>query len=155
VWLWRLQALTGVVWTLPAYAIALTFAQGRVDTGLAAGVAAATLGCQLTWCAVRPAFRHLTFRYTLREHELRVSQGWVFHASTSIPHVRIQHVDVSQGPLERAFGVQTLHVHTAASAVLAVSIPGLPPEDAAALRDALMARAHAASGAVDQDADGA
>jgi hypothetical protein len=155
VWLWRLQALTGVAWTLPLYAGALEIARREADTAIVAGVAATALGLQLTWCALRPAFRHATFRWALREYELRVSQGWVFHESTSVPHARIQHVDVSQGPLERAFGVQTLRVHTAAGATYGASIPGLPPEDAATLREALLAHAHRAARASDQDPDGA
>ena len=161
VWLWRLQALVGVAWTLPLYVIAIEFARRDSDTAVIGGVAATALGLQLTWCALRPAFLHTTFRWELRADELRVSQGWVFHESTSVPHARIQHVDVSQGPLERAFGVQTLRVHTAAGATSGASIPGLPPDEATVLREALLAGARRASSPDrtdprdDQDPDGA
>ena len=48
----------------------------------------------------------------------------------------MQFVDVSAGPLERAFGLATVQLHTAAAASDA-RIPGLPPAEAARLRDRL------------------
>jgi membrane protein YdbS with pleckstrin-like domain len=48
----------------------------------------------------------------------------------------MQFVDVVAGPLERLFGISTLHMHTAAAASDAV-IPGLGREEAQRLRDAL------------------
>ncbi|MGH3420885.1 MAG: PH domain-containing protein, partial [Streptosporangiaceae bacterium] len=45
-------------------------------------------------------------------------------------------VDVTAGPLERAFGLATVRLHTAAAASDA-RIPGLAADDAARLRDRL------------------
>jgi membrane protein YdbS with pleckstrin-like domain len=45
---------------------------------------------------------------------------------------------VTAGPLERAFALATVQLHTAAAASDA-RIPGLPPDEAARLRDRLTA----------------
>jgi membrane protein YdbS with pleckstrin-like domain len=50
----------------------------------------------------------------------------------------MQFVDVSAGPLERAFGLATVELHTAAAGSDA-RIPGLAGAEAARLRDRLAA----------------
>jgi membrane protein YdbS with pleckstrin-like domain len=58
-----------------------------------------------------------------------------------IPYSRIQHVDYTQGPLARLYGLASVVVRTASADGGAVRIPGLRPDDAVALREALAARA--------------
>jgi membrane protein YdbS with pleckstrin-like domain len=53
-----------------------------------------------------------------------------------VPYGRMQFVDVSSGPLERAAGLATVRLHTAAASSDA-RIPGLPRADADRLRDQL------------------
>jgi membrane protein YdbS with pleckstrin-like domain len=55
-----------------------------------------------------------------------------------VPYARMQYVDVTAGPIERAFQLATVQLHTAAAASDA-QIPGLPPTEAARLRDRLTA----------------
>ena len=57
-----------------------------------------------------------------------------------VPYGRIQYVDVTQGPFQRLFGLKVVDVKTA-SASTDASIPGLPAEEADALRDRLAERA--------------
>ena len=59
--------------------------------------------------------------------------------SVALPRVRIQHTDVSQGPLERRYGIGTLKLYTAGSRHTRIELPGLNHDDAIALRDALLA----------------
>jgi membrane protein YdbS with pleckstrin-like domain len=54
----------------------------------------------------------------------------------------MQFVDVTAGPLERALGLATVQLHTAAAASDA-RIPGLVPDEATRLRDRLTALGHA------------
>ena len=56
----------------------------------------------------------------------------------------MQMVDLTAGPIDRWLGIATVQLHTAAATTDA-TIPGLPPEDAAALRDRLAARGEARS----------
>jgi membrane protein YdbS with pleckstrin-like domain len=74
-------------------------------------------------------------RYGLTERLLQVVRGWLFHVDTVVPLVRVQHIDVTRGPLEKMFGVATLVVHTAGTHNSVVTLPGLAPERAAQIRD--------------------
>jgi uncharacterized protein len=78
-------------------------------------------------------YRRLHYRLT--ERLLQVVRGWVFHVDTVVPLVRVQHIDVTRGPIEKMFGVATLVVHTAGTHNSIVTLPGLAPERAAQIRD--------------------
>jgi membrane protein YdbS with pleckstrin-like domain len=74
--------------------------------------------------------------YAEREDDLLVKRGVLFSRLSVIPYGRMQFVDVTAGPIERAFGLATVRMHTAAAASDA-RIPGLAAEEAARLRDRL------------------
>jgi membrane protein YdbS with pleckstrin-like domain len=56
---------------------------------------------------------------------------------TSVPFVRVQHVDTQRGPVERLAGLASVVVYTAGSRGADVTIPGLRPERAEQLREQL------------------
>lgn len=62
-------------------------------------------------------------------------RGWLFHTDTIVPFVRVQHLDVTRGPLDKLFGTATLVVHTAGTRNSIVTVPGLAPGRAAEIRD--------------------
>jgi membrane protein YdbS with pleckstrin-like domain len=74
-------------------------------------------------------------RYGLTERLLQVVRGWLFHTDTIVPFVRVQHLDVTRGPLDKMFGTATLIVHTAGTRNSIVTVPGLAPDRAAEIRD--------------------
>ncbi|HET6529937.1 MAG TPA: PH domain-containing protein [Actinoplanes sp.] len=76
--------------------------------------------------------------YAERDHDLLVRHGLLIRRLSIVPYARMQFVDVTAGPLERAFQLATVQLHTAAAASDA-QIPGLPPAEAARLRDRLTA----------------
>jgi uncharacterized protein len=76
--------------------------------------------------------------YAERDQDLLVRHGLVIRRLSIVPYARMQFVDVTAGPLERAFGLATVQLHTAAAASDA-RIPGLVPDEAARLRDRLTA----------------
>ncbi|WP_067498577.1 PH domain-containing protein [Actinoplanes sp. TFC3] len=76
--------------------------------------------------------------YAERDNDLLVRHGLVIRRLSIVPYARMQFVDVTAGPLERAFKLATVQLHTAAAASDA-KIPGLPPDEAARLRDRLTA----------------
>lgn len=80
-----------------------------------------------------------------REQDLVVTRGRWWRRLDVVPYGRMQLVDVTAGPLQRAFGITTVRLHTASPSSRA-HLPGLTPEDAARLREQLTARgeAHAA-----------
>ena len=73
--------------------------------------------------------------YRLTPTLLQVVRGWLFHVDTIVPFVRVQHIDVTRGPLDKAFGTATLIVHTAGTHNSIVRLPGLAPDRAAEIRD--------------------
>jgi uncharacterized protein len=76
--------------------------------------------------------------YGEREHDLLVRHGLLVRRLSIVPYARMQFVDVTAGPLERAFDLATVQLHTAAAASDA-RVPGLAPAEAARLRDRLTA----------------
>lgn len=76
--------------------------------------------------------------YAEREDDLLVRHGLLVRRLSIVPYSRMQFVDVSAGPLERAFDLATVQLHTAAAASDA-RVPGLRPAEASRLRDRLTA----------------
>ncbi|NGM14374.1 PH domain-containing protein [Verrucosispora sp. WMMA2044] len=74
--------------------------------------------------------------YAEREDDLLVRHGLLVRRLSIVPYSRMQFVDVSAGPLERAFDLATVQLHTAAAASDA-RVPGLRPAEASRLRDRL------------------
>lgn len=80
------------------------------------------------------------WRYAFTGTELHVARGWLFRLHTVVPVVRVQHIDVAQGPLERGARVATLQLHTAGTEHSLVVLPGLALAQAEAIRDAIRAQ---------------
>ena len=75
--------------------------------------------------------------YAIDGRLLRTVRGWLFHTDTVVPFVRVQHIDVTRGPVDKLFGTASLVVHTAGTHNSVVVLPGLSPERAAEIRDAI------------------
>lgn len=90
--------------------------------------------------------RYRRWRYEVRPDALYLERGVVTEVRTVVPYVRLQHVDVSRGPVERGLGLSSVVVYTAGSRGADVSVPGLTPDDATALQARLKRLAIAAEG---------
>jgi membrane protein YdbS with pleckstrin-like domain len=90
------------------------------------------------WAWILIGRNQRSWKYAEREDELLVSHGVMFRELVVVPYGRMQFVDVAAGPLERAFGMATVELHTATPSTDA-KIPGLRPDEAARLRDRLSA----------------
>ncbi len=84
-----------------------------------------------------PAARHRNLRYLVEEDGLRIRRGVFWRKVIWIPITRVQHTDVSQGPVQRKFGLGTLTVHTAGTAGASISLAGLEYGIASRLSDHL------------------
>ena len=87
--------------------------------------------------AVAPQRIYRFLGYRLTGSLLQVVRGWMFHTDTIVPFVRVQHIDVTRGPVEKLFGTATLVVHTAGTHNSIVTVPGLAPESAEEIRDVI------------------
>jgi membrane protein YdbS with pleckstrin-like domain len=105
--------------------------------GLASGVLAVAGGLA-AWWVPRARYRH--WRYHIAPDALELRHGVVRRVHSAIPYFRVQHIDVTQGPVERAVGLARLVLHTA-SASTDATIPGIAAGDAEGLRRLILARA--------------
>lgn len=111
------------------------------QTGLPAGVVVGpvVLFGVLSVVALVPG-RWRRWGYAFTERELHVASGWLTRVHTVVPVSRVQHIDVSQGPIERSAGVATLSLHTAGTEGSLVVLPGIRRERAEEIRDAIRGR---------------
>ena len=118
---------------LVVVALLITAAISRSVIAFGLGFAALMGGAASTPLVGR---RYRSWGYAEREDDLLVRRGVMFARLSVVPYGRMQFIDVTAGPLERAFGLATVRLHTAAAATDA-RIPGLEREEAARLRDTL------------------
>jgi hypothetical protein len=112
---------------------------GWVALALAALWAAGSAA--LAWWLQRwPAIAYRYASYRVDAEGIRIRRGVVWRRIIDVPRSRVQHTDVSQGPLERRHGLGTLVIHTAGTHFAMVSVHGLAHEDALAIRDHLLPR---------------
>lgn len=84
---------------------------------------------------ILPVRKYRRWGYDMAGDRLRIVSGFLFFSDTIVPFGRIQHIDVDQGPLQRAYGLATLQVHTAGNYNSTVILPGLAHEDALSMRE--------------------
>ena len=87
-----------------------------------------------------PLRRYAARGYVMGEDRLRVVRGLLFRSDTVVPFGRVQHIDVNQGPIERAYGLATLTMHTAGNHNASVSLPGIADAEARAMRETIRAQ---------------
>lgn len=137
---WRWVALLG---SLPAAAAAGVF---TISMRLAGGplgeilwmaypLLLAALGVNAWWY---PAARYRRLHYRLDPIGITITDGILWRTQSSLARSRIQHTDISQGPLQRRYGVATLKLYTAGSRFTKIELPGLAYGDTVALRDRLL-----------------
>lgn len=93
----------------------------------------------LAWSAFRLpqiSYRHQSYCVDARGIEIR--RGIFWRRVINVPRTRVQHLDVSQGPLERRYGLGTLVIHTAGSQHSRVQLEGLEHGRALAIREHLL-----------------
>lgn len=97
---------------------------------------AAVLAALAAWTFFWAGRRQRAWGYAENHEDLLVTSGVMFKRLVAVPYGRMQFVDVQAGPLQRAFGVATVTLHTA-SAETTADIPGLPSAEATRLRNRL------------------
>ena len=137
----RSQAVIGTLAAILAAAIFLLPHAASGWSPLAIALAVTALAASWIWPPIY--YRHLC--YGVDATGIVIERGVLWRSRIALPRVRIQHTDVSQGPLQRQFGIGTLKLYTAGSRHTMIVLPGLDHPDAIALRDALLAE-NASSG---------
>ena len=80
---------------------------------------------------ILPPLKWKRWRYEVRGDEIEIQQGVIVIKRTLIPMIRVQHVDMKQGPLLRKCELATVSISTAATIH---EIPVLEVEEAEEIR---------------------
>jgi len=86
------------------------------------------------WPAVD--YRHTSYRVDNQAMEIRKGVFW--RVVINVPRSRVQHTDVSQGPLERRYSLGTLVIYTAGTEHAKVDLAGLEHGVAMRIREHLL-----------------
>ena len=105
--------------------------------GLLVGAALPILLYLVLWA---PPRRYRAWGYVMDSEELQVGRGVWTRVHTVVPLDRVQHIDVSQGPLERMLGICSLVLHTAGTLHSQIVVPGLTRATAERMRDEIRGR---------------
>ena len=76
--------------------------------------------------------------YALRNQDLNYKSGVIFCKTVSQPMLRIQHVELKRGPIDRKIGLAKLQVFSAGGALHTFEIPGLPLATAESIRQFIL-----------------
>lgn len=88
----------------------------------------------LTW----PAKAYRFTSYKVDDQGMEIRRGVYFRVVINVPRSRVQHIDVSQGPIERRYGLGTLVIYTAGSEHAKVELEGLEHGRALLIREHLL-----------------
>ena len=79
-------------------------------------------------------------KYALREKDILYQSGLFWRTNTVIPFNRIQHAEVSQGPIERLFNLSVLRIFTAGGSSSDINIPGIQPQTANDIKEYILGK---------------
>lgn len=82
------------------------------------------------------AYRHASYR--VDDQGIEIRRGVYWRVVINVPRSRVQHIDVSQGPVERRYGLGTLVIYTAGTDHAKVELEGLEHGRALRIREHLL-----------------
>lgn len=94
--------------------------------------------CWIVFLLQEKLFHSLAF--CIREHDVIYRRGWIIKKIIACPFSRIQHCNVSAGPLDRKYGLSSLTLYTAGVEDGGLTIPGLNEGVAQRLRDFIITK---------------
>ncbi|MFN7877663.1 MAG: PH domain-containing protein [Pirellula sp.] len=107
------------------------------------GVGVAILGSLAWWSYRYPQLRWQTTRLKMSDRGLELHRGVYWQHKIFIPRERIQHTDITQGPVSRRFQIAELVINTAGNHNYVIKIEGLNVQRAGDLRLELLPRVRA------------
>jgi len=135
----RVRHITLAVFLLPLVVGCLVVGILLTPWALLGVVGLLLVGAWTAWVVVRQVS---AISWVELDEEIVVRRGRLFRTLVSVPYGRLQYVDIQSGPLMRWQGIATCEIHTA-SPESGGSLPGLPVDEAEALRARLSARGEA------------
>lgn len=125
----------GATLALPSAALGMLLGHLLIDRPLPVAIGGLLAGAAIgAWFGARE-FRHV--RWRLDADGLAIQRGRLWQRETRVPATRVQHLDLTRGPLQRRRKLATLVVHTAGTRHSAITVPHLDLADAEGLRERL------------------
>lgn len=138
---WRISRLIGIliVGVILMVAIYILSRQSFFERYMLQGyiIAGVILSYMLVTLYLFPAIEYRQWGYIISDDRIEIRHGIFLIKITVIPIVRIQHITISQGPINRRLGISTINVHTASGVF---SIEGISCEYASAMADMLKSK---------------
>ena len=134
--------VTACAWSLLTLLVPFIVLAAGLPTALDAAVLAAgrAMAAGIGWLGRRwPELEHRHASYRVGTDAIEIKRGVLWRRVMTVPRSRIQHTDVSQGPLARRYGLATLSLYTAGTEHQKIDLPGLDHAVATAIRDHLVA----------------
>ena len=129
-----LVAVVSVIWL-----ITLWITSGSWFAGLLLVLLWMLVVAAIAWQTYRwPPIAYRFASYRVDGDGLEIARGVHWQTITNVPRSRVQHTDVSQGPIERRYGLGTLIVYTAGTEHSRVTLSGLDFTMARRLRTHLL-----------------
>lgn len=133
-------------WLVFAAVVIAVFAVLTITTPMPFWVALLVAGGVLVLSIAGIVLEQLAFTqrgWLLREHDISARYGLLSRNTTTAPFVRVQHVTVNRGALERMVGIARLSVFTAGAGTADLVIPGLASDAADQLKESILLRSAA------------
>ena len=73
--------------------------------------------------------------YAMRQRDIVFQTGVISKSVTTIPFKRIQHVEITEGPIQKLFKLASLKIFTAGGSSSDLTISGIQKDDAAKIKD--------------------
>lgn len=96
------------------------------------------IGIGAVWSITYHLLADKRIRYALREQDILLTKGLIFRSLICQPILRLQHVEIKQGPLARLAGLSSLYVYSAGGAMHTFHIPGLEAQTAEHIRQFIL-----------------
>jgi uncharacterized protein len=132
---WIGAAITALILFVALNAAAFT---GRLPWWAAMTLWLVAVVARCWWAHRWPVLDYRHASYTVDELGIEIRRGVLWRRVSNVPRSRVQHTDVSQGPLERGYGLGTLVIYTAGTDHARVDLPGLDHATALRIRDHLL-----------------
>lgn len=132
-------AVLGVLGIIGVVALWL-FMSDAIWWKLGLGLYAVVISGLFTMALVWPKIEYRHYFWRLDDKGLEIKRGVLWRHRISVPTARLQHADISQGPVQRMFGLSKLTVYTAGTSNASVELDGLSHDTAAWVRDQLILR---------------
>jgi membrane protein YdbS with pleckstrin-like domain len=109
---------------------------GPTWTRIAVWFAVVLLAGWHAWRWPARSYQHTSYR--VDDQGIEIRRGVFWRVVINVPRSRVQHIDVSQGTIERRYGLGTLIVYTAGTDHAKVELDGLPHARALRIREHLL-----------------